>query len=92
MCKACQFDGKTSRHTGRPRGPDRKIDSRGYVQVRRPDGPYPHGWILEHRLVTGALKGQVVHHKDGDRQNNQPANLRVFDSPLEHRLHHLNGG
>lgn len=38
--------------------------------------------------ITGLKPGQVVHHIDGDRTNNDPANLMVFDSHAEHMMFH----
>lgn len=31
-----------------------------------------------YRRVTGAKKGQIVHHKDGNRTNNKRSNLQVI--------------
>lgn len=43
---------------------------------------------LLHRLIVGARKGQVVHHKDGNRDNNDRSNLQILNSQGEHiRLH-----
>lgn len=40
-------------------------------------------------IITGLKPGQVVHHIDGDRSNNDPSNLMVFDSHAEHtQFHH----
>lgn len=40
--------------------------------------------FLLHRLITGAKKGQQVHHKDGNPLNNCRANL-VIMSATEHQ-------
>lgn len=70
----------------------RMIDGDGYVLVRRPDHPAAtrHGYVLEHRLVMEAVLGrhllpaEVVHHRDGNKQNNQPDNLELFESNGRH--------
>ena len=31
-----------------------------------------------YRRIAGAKKGQIVHHKDGNRKNNKKSNLRVI--------------
>lgn len=44
-------------------------------------------WLL-HRKITGALKGQIVHHIDLDPGNNNIGNLHVFNSAKEHGVAH----
>lgn len=56
-----------------------------------------NGQVLEHREVAAqtllrALKpGEVVHHKDEDKRNNDPSNLMVFSSSADHQRHHAGG-
>lgn len=53
----------------------------------------PWGFVAQHRLVGESIlgrplaRGEVVHHEDEDRTNNQPWNLRVM-SQAAHRSHH----
>lgn len=103
MCRAC-VDGLTSRHAvggnapAARRGEDRKVDSRGYIQIRtdRP-GAYRWGWELEHRVVAEEMlgrsleAGEVVHHRDRDRQNNDPNNLEVMTDVAHKQLHYPKG-
>ena len=64
----------------------RKITSSGYVLLYCPIavGANPTGYILEHRLVLQGVLGrpmkttEAVHHKDGNRANNHPENLKVM--------------
>ena len=64
-----------------------------------PDHPYAtrHNKVAEHRLVVEKmigrylLPGEVVHHKDGDPQNNNPDNLQLFGSNGEHLAFELKG-
>lgn len=57
----------------------------GYIQVKTPSG-----WKLEHRLVMERILGrglsrqEVVDHIDGNRANNDPTNLRLFESQGKH--------
>lgn len=44
--------------------------------------------LLVHRIVTGAMKGQEVHHINGDKLDNRKCNLKII-SPLDHRLMHV---
>ena len=51
----------------------------GYVEtLSRVEGKH----ILLHRVVTGAVHGQVVDHIDGNRLNNQRDNLRLCDESI----------
>jgi hypothetical protein len=74
----------------------RQIDKDGYVRVPAPPGhPYAkaNGYICEHRLVMEQKLGryldpeEVVHHIDGDKGNNDPANLELFADNGEHLAH-----
>jgi len=55
------------------------VDARGYIRVKVVEGKGQ--WRLEHVLVMEGIvcrslrKGEVVHHIDGDRQNNAESNL-----------------
>lgn len=70
-----------------------------YVLVLRPDHPHAdrHGYIREHRLVMeghlGRLLGpkEVVHHVDGNGQNNAIENLRLYGSNSQHLSEELTG-
>jgi hypothetical protein len=62
----------------------RYLDTQGYVHVWTPDG-----YKREHRLVTDAKPGEIVHHKDHDLENNARENLEVLASHTEHRAEHV---
>jgi len=65
----------------------RTITKAGYVMIWAPDHPTcqhkTKKYVLEHRLVMEEMLGRLmlpsetVHHKDGNRQNNDPANLEL---------------
>lgn len=77
----------------------RRMDKTGYVLVHCPDHPNAdsHGMIREHRLVMSQvldrplLPDEVVHHIDGNKENNDPANLELFDRNHLHLRHELAG-
>lgn len=75
----------------------RRVTTAGYVEVWCPDHPLAmsHGYALEHRKVMHDLghdpTGMEVHHIDGDRANNDPANLTVMAGG-DHQSHHAEGG
>lgn len=60
-------------------------DYRGYERIYYPDG----GFTYLHRLITNCPKGMVVHHKDGDKTNNELNNLQIMTNSEHAKLHHL---
>lgn len=77
----------------------RTIDKAGYALILRPDHPEANaaGYVREHRLVAERIlgrplvPGERVHHRDGDRANNEEGNLRVYRSNAEHLRDELTG-
>jgi len=53
-----------------------------------------NGYVLRSRLVVAEQlgrpleKGEVVHHLDGDKTNDSPNNLRLFENESKHQKHH----
>jgi hypothetical protein len=75
------------------------INSGGYVMVTVKQGSLDrkHGWenyrpehivIMEKRLGRKLIKGEGVHHLDGDRTNNQEENLLLTNNNSDHHLIH----
>lgn len=78
----------------------RIVASNGYVLVRVGIGHHLadiRGYAYEHRLVAERIlgrelkTGEVVHHKDGNKQNNSPENLDICESIAHHRSRHRKG-
>lgn len=51
-------------------------------------GKHEHRKVAEQILGRKLRPGEVVHHKDGDKHNNDPSNLMIFSSQAEHRKWH----
>lgn len=76
--------------------PPRCHTSHGYMRVKVPGYPgSDRGWMLEHRYVLERVLGRrlarqdVVHHRNGDRQDNRLSNLllvTVHSHGEQHRL------
>jgi len=72
------------------------ISRDGYVMIRVPSHPRaePNGYVREHILVYEAAYGSlgsglVVHHRNGDNQDNRLENLQAL-TPSEHmKLHRI---
>lgn len=77
----------------------RYYDDDGYVLVHAPEHPHAtkQGRVREHRLVMERVLGryllptEVVDHIDGQKDNNDPSNLRVFARNGDHLAETLRG-
>lgn len=54
----------------------------------RPGKPNKDRKVYEHRKITGAKPGQIVHHINGKKYENSEGNLHVFNTRSEHVLAH----
>jgi hypothetical protein len=75
----------------------RSIASNGYVLIRvGVEHPLAdvRGYAYEHRLVATQkigrplLPGEIIHHINGDKQDNRPDNIEVMPSIKHHMAHH----
>lgn len=91
---SCSAKAKASRWPGRTKG------HKGYVLVWQPDHPnaQPGGYVLEHRFVMAEHIGrpirndEVVHHKNGVKDDNRLENLELMDFAEHSRMHALASG
>lgn len=70
------------------------LHTNGYIIVRVDELVYRKKWMREHRLVMEAHLGrrlksnEVVHHRNGTKDDNRIDNLQLLPK-REHDLHHL---
>lgn len=62
-------------------------DKKGYYRFKDDNTPV-HRNVAKKKLGRKLKKGEVVHHKDRNKQNNSPDNLHVFKSQKEHDRAH----
>ena len=54
----------------------------GYIHILTKVGYRPeHRVIMEQKMGRPLVKGESVHHLDGDRANNEPKNLELWIRP-----------
>jgi HNH endonuclease len=64
------------------------IDEDGYKRFLDSDIPF-HRWMAEKKLGRKLRPGEVVHHKDRNKLNNNQDNLWVFQNQTQHYNAHL---
>ena len=61
-------------------------DENGYL-IFRNSGKRVHRWVMEKKLGRRLEKGEIVHHIDGNRQNNDLENLKLLTAKEHFKLH-----
>lgn len=78
-----RFCSKDCGYAGRARRPisaEGHVHSSGYIRVNLRGGKkrFKHQIVMEELLGRPLRERENVHHKDGDRQNNDPSNLELW--------------
>lgn len=64
------------------------LDSGAGKTYTKTYGRHTHRVVAEQMLGRPLRPGEIVHHVDGDKRNNDPSNLVVFASQAEHARYH----
>ena len=72
-----------------------RVDRDGYIRLYLPNHPWPRrgGYVLAHVAAMEISIGrrikqsEVVHHKDGNRQNNALSNLELMTASKHSSIH-----
>lgn len=75
------------------------IHCNGYIMVKSPNHPLKNciGYVYEHRLVMEKKLGrfltkkEIVHHKNGVKDDNRIKNLELFSNDSKHKSYHKKG-
>lgn len=62
--------------------------SRGGNAYVKENQRHQHRVVAERLLKRALNSGEVVHHEDRNRKNNDPSNLIVFKNQADHAYHH----
>ncbi len=81
-CDACRQWIRSQNKNGVKRTEPRYVTNDGYVNIKI-DGTYvsEHRHVMEQVIGRKLLKGENVHHLDGDRANNEASNLELWLMP-----------
>jgi len=67
------------------------VSRSGYRKFKGSNKPV-HRWVAEKKIGRELKPMEVVHHKDRNKLNNSPSNLRVLCSQSEHYNLHKKAG
>ena len=71
-------------------GPDgyKFVYVKDHPRAKRRNGMYEHILVMEQELGRFLFSGEVIHHIDGNKSNNNLENLMLFSSDGDHREFH----
>jgi hypothetical protein len=61
-------------------------DENGYVRFKDSNKLY-HRWVKEKEIGRPLIKGEIVHHKNGNIEDNRPENLELLTAKEHYKRH-----
>lgn len=78
---------------GQKRTGEQYIDKDGYIVVVFPSGAFHlHKSVAQQKLGRYLLPGEIVHHVDGNKLNNESDNIEITTRSEHGKIHHANQG
>lgn len=75
-------------HKNKPWGCAKTVRADGYIYITvNGKQVMEHRYLMEQKLGRKLLSYEIVHHIDGNKQNNDLSNLAVMDGRAHSRLH-----
>jgi len=86
--RKCCYKNTKGRPIGQGKyGPYRNLMANGYFRVIiKGNHQYEHRYIMEKHIKRKLKKYEVVHHIDGNKQNNSINNLKIFNKKEHDRI------
>lgn len=84
--KGPAFNAAIARMSAKHRG-DMQRDRGNADTYRKRDGRHEHRFVAENMIGRKLLPGEIVHHRDHNKRNNDPANLAVMTRAQHMREH-----
>lgn len=68
---------------------EKQLDLGNKDTYRKSFGANEHRVVMEKILYRKLLSTEIVHHKDGNKRNNNPENLELYSNNADHIRDHL---
>ena len=93
VCNSCIHSTTAKKYLHTKEAEDKAAQSRykncNECRYHKKNGKYEHRAIMEEHIGRKLSKNEIVHHKDGNKHNNDIDNLQVMSRQEHSRMHRL---